>query len=255
MLAAPKIRTLRGQRQEKRMINPRLQARVAGLLYLFVVVASIFALVATSKLIVGGDAAATARNIAASESMFRLAFAANLLAAVAHTAVVAILFSVFRPVNTTVSAVAAFIGLAGCASSAAFMLNQLAALAALDPGNTLSTLGNDQTQAMALHALRLGGLGNSISLVFFGFYCLLLGWLVLGSTFVPRIFGVFLIIAGAGWLIGNLTLFVAPGVGRPLSRFLLPVSGLGEFLFTLWLLAMGVNAAKWKEQAGATPAG
>lgn len=68
---------------------------------------------------------------------------------------------------------------------------------------------------------------------------------------MPRIFGAALLIAGAGWLIGNFALFIAPDIGGPLSRALLPVSGLGEFAFTLWLLTMGVNAAKWREQAGA----
>jgi len=232
------------------MNNPRLQARIAGLLYLIVVVASTFALVTVSGLI-ERDAGATAANILASEQMFRLAFAANLIAAVAYTAVVGIFYALLRPVNATLSVVAAFIGLAGCASSAAFMLNPLAALSALDGESALAVFGAERTQAMARQFLRLGALGNSISLVFFGFYCLLLGWLVLGARFLPRILGIVLMLTGAGWLTGNFTLFIAPDIGGPLSRYLLPVSGLGEFLFTLWLLVMGVNAKKWKEQAGA----
>lgn len=105
------------------MSNPNTQARIAAVLYLVVVVTSTFALITVSSMSVRGDAAATAANIAAGESMFRLAVAANLIAAVAYTAVVAMFYTLFKPVNATLSLVAGFIGLAGCASSAAFMLN------------------------------------------------------------------------------------------------------------------------------------
>src|SRR5262245_59585356 len=113
------------------MADPPLNARIAGLLYLVVVATSVFALVTVSGVTVRGDAAATAANIIASEPMFRAAFAANLIAAVAYTAVVAILYPLLKPVNPTLSVVAAFIGLAGCASSAAFMLNQISVLSLL----------------------------------------------------------------------------------------------------------------------------
>lgn len=231
------------------MTNPSAQARIAALLYLVVVVTSTFALV-TSMNLVTRDAAETARNLAASEAMFRLAIAANLIAAVAYTAVVAMFYRLFRPVNATLSIVAAFIGLAGCASSAAFMIFQLDALATLDAASPMAALGAEQTQALARHALRLGGQGNALSLVFFGFYCLCLGSLVLGAQFMPRWIGVLLLLAGTGWLIGNLGALMAPDMLGPVSRMIIPVSGLGELLFALWLLVFGVNTAKWREQAG-----
>ncbi len=233
------------------MIDPALHARIAASLYMIVVVASTFALISVSGMIVRGDTAATAANIIASEQMFRLAFVANLIAAVAYTAVVAIFYSLFKPVNPTLSIVAAFIGLSGCASSASFMLNQLGVLTLLGAEGGLADFSDEQVHALARQSLRLGGLGNSISLVFFGFYCLSLGSLVLGARFMPRFIGVFLLIAGVGWLIGNLGAFIAPDTFGSLSRILLPVSGLGELLFALWLLVMGVSSAKWKQQADA----
>jgi hypothetical protein len=232
------------------MINPALNARIAGFLYLIVIAASAYALITSSSLIVSGDAAATAANLRASEQLFRLAFVANLVACVAYISVVAMLFELFKPVNATLSLVAAFLGLAGCAVSGAFMLNHLATLVFLDDASYLAAFGPEQLEALARVSLRLGGLGNSISLVFFGFYCLSLGVLVFGAKFMPRVLGVFLVIAGLGWLIGNFASFLAPSLGW--ASILLPVSGLGEFAFTLWLLAMGVNAAKWREQAGVT---
>jgi hypothetical protein len=108
-----------------------------------------------------------------------------------------------------------------------------------------------QVQLLARHGLRLASLGNTLGLVFFGFYCLTLSALVFGATFLPRFLGVFLLIAGMGWLIGNLGAIVAPDVLGPISSMLVPISGFGEFIFTLWLLAMGVNPEKWRAQAAA----
>ncbi|MGE0044705.1 MAG: DUF4386 domain-containing protein [Hyphomonadaceae bacterium] len=227
------------------MRNPKLQARIAGALYLVVVGASVFALIANTGIVVRGDDAATVANFAARESVIRLAFAANLIAAVSYTAVVAMLYALLAPVNRTLSIVAAFIGLAGCASSAAFMINQLSALALLD---------HEGAQTMVRHAMRMGALGNSIALIFFGFYCLCLGALTLGARFMPRWLGIPLLLAGVGWLTGNLTFFIAPEIGAPLSRTLLPISGVGEVLFTLWLAIMGVDTEKWRVQALNSPA-
>jgi len=227
------------------MKNPRLNARLAGLLYLFVVVASSFALVTMSGVVVRGDPAATAANILAGEPIYRLSIAATLLSAIAYTAVVALLYALFKPVNRPLAIASAFIGVAGCAVSATFLVNQLGALALLDGAAAA------ETQALIRHTLRLGALGNTLSLIFFGFYCLTLAALVFGARFLPRWLGAFLLIAGVGWLIGNLGAIVAPDQFGPLSRMLVPVSGLGEFVFTLWLLAMGVNPDKWRAQAAA----
>jgi len=225
------------------MKSPRLNARIAGLLYLFVVIAGTFALVTVSGLTVRGDPAATAANIIASEQLYRLAIAATLLSAIAYTAVVALLYALFKAVNRPLAIVSAFIGLAGCAVSATFLVNQLAVLALLESPNAADA------QELARHALRLASLGNTLSLVFFGFYCLTLSALAFGATFLPRVLGLCLLIAGVGWLVGNLGAMVAPAMLGGVSRYLIPVSGLGEFIFTLWLLVMGVNPERWRLQA------
>lgn len=227
------------------MNNPRLNARIAGLLYLFVVVAGSLALMTLFGVIVRGDVATTAANILAAEQMYRVSIAATLLSAIAYTGVVALLYAIFKPVNRPLALVSAFIGLAGCAVSATFLVNQLGVLSLLDSAAADAEL----THALTRNALRLATLGNMLSLVFFGFYCLTLSALVFGATFMPRVLGLFLLIAGMGWLVGNLGAIVAPDMLGDLSLYLIPVSGLGEFIFTLWLLAMGVNPDKWRAQA------
>jgi len=229
------------------MRNPSVQARLAAFLYMIVVGTSVFALYANTGVVVANDDAATAANLTAREPLLRLAFVSNLIASVAYVAVVALFYRLFKPVNASLSLVAGFVGLAGCAISAALMLNMLAPFYLLDVG----AFSTEQTHALARHALRLGGLGNSVGLVFFGFYCLCLGALALGARFMPRFLGVLPIIAGIGWLVGNFARFIAPEMSAPLTGILLPVSGLGELLFALWLLVMGVNSEKWRAQASA----
>jgi hypothetical protein len=229
--------------------SPQRDARLAGHLYVLVVAASSFALFKTSSLIVGGDAAATAAAISASQSDFRLAFAANLLAAAAYVAVVAILYPLFQPVSRTGSVVAAFFGLAGCAVSAASMISLMAALHfIIDPG-VLAAFDKVEAEELARAYLRLGGFGNNISLVFFGFYCVLLGCLVLGASFMPRGFGVLLIVGGLAWLANSFGGFMAVPIARDASPYLMGVGAIGEIAFTLWILLFGVNARKWLQQA------
>lgn len=84
------------------------------------------------------------------------------------------------------------------------------------------------------------------TLVFFGFYCVLIGYLILRSTFLPRILGVLMAIAGMAWL---------TFLSRPLASFVSPFNysagGIAEGTLTLWLLFAGVNTARWKEQESA----
>lgn len=232
------------------MTSPQTWARIAGLLYMINIATSVFALVTTQRLIVANDAAQTIANITANEPMFRLAFVAIVLAGVAYVAVVAILYKLMEPAGPTLSAIAAFLGLAGCAIGASTGLNQIAALSYLGDASYLAAFTQEQLQAMARLSIRAAGIGNTIGLVFFGFYCLTLAVLVFRATFLPRWLGVLLLLAGAGWLVGTFTTFLMPSLG--IASTLIPVSGLGEALFTLWLLVMGVNAERWRAQAAAT---
>lgn len=215
---------------------------------MFNIAASVFTLMTMQGLIVANDAAETAANIGAAEPMFRLAYVAIILAGVSYVAVVAILYQLMKPAGSTLSAIAAFMGLAGCAIGASTGLNQIGALTYLGDAAYLGAFNQEQLQAMARVSVRAAGIGNTIGLVFFGFYCLLLAALVFRARFLPRWLGLLLLLAGVGWLAGTFTTFLMPSLG--IAATLIPVSGLGEALFTLWLLVMGVNAAKWCEQAG-----
>jgi len=113
----------------------------------------------------------------------------------------------------------------------------------------LSVFTVEQLQALAYMFLRLGGQAGNIGLVFFALHCLLVGYLILRSTFLPRIVGVLMAFAGMGWLT-----LLWPPLANYLSPYNMIPGLLGEGSLTLWLLVMGVNVQRWKEQASAAGA-
>jgi len=94
--------------------------------------------------------------------------------------------------------------------------------------------------------LKLNVQTTQIGLVFFGFYCLLIGYLIFTSTFLPRILGALMVVAGLGWLT-----FLSPPLAKSLSPYVLAPGIVGEGLLTVWLLVKGVNVQRWNEQAEA----
>jgi hypothetical protein len=172
--------------------SPRLKAKIAGVFYLLNILTGALALFVTG----------------------RLSFAANLIAAACYIVVTLLFYDIFKPVNRSLSWLAALFSLVGCA------------IGALSPFHLAPPHINN--------------------LVFFGFYCLLIGYLILRSTFLPRILGVLMAIGGLGWLT-----FLSPPLANYLSPYNLAPGILGEGSLTLWLLVMGVNAQRWKEQASA----
>ena len=228
--------------------SPRLKARIAGIFYLICGMAYSFADGSVrGKLVVAGDAAATAHNILTHEPLYRLGFAAELISAVCYITVTLLLYDMFRPVNRSVSLLAAFFSLTGCTIQALSTLFHLAPLVILGGEQYLSAFKVEQLQALALMFLNLRAQTSSVYMVFFGWYCLLIGYLIFRSTFLPRILGVFMAIAGLSYQI-----FLSPPLANYLFPYVVkPAGALGELSLILWLLVMGVNNQRWREQAGA----
>jgi len=197
-------------------------------------------------IVVSGDAAATAANLLAHESLFRLGLSTSLIAMAFYVAMTALFYELFKPVNRSLALVAAFMGLAGCAVQTVSYLFDLAPLAVLGRAPYLSVFNGQQLQALALLFLKLQGQGETTSLVFFGLYDLLIGCLILRSTFLPRILGALMAIAGLGWLT-----VLSPTLLNHLSQLVLPLGFVAELLLMLWLLVKGVNVQRWREQASA----
>jgi len=199
-----------------------------------------------NRLVVSGNAAATAANILGHERLFWLGFASSLIGVAFHIAWALLMYELLKPVNRSLSLLAAFFRLVGCAIQAFGSLFQIAPLVVLESSPYLSVFEVDQLQAVALMFIKWNVQPAYIYLVFFGLFNLLIGYLIFKSTFLPRILGVLMALSGLGWL-----MFLSP----PLANYLLSyieVSGIiAEASLMLWLLVKGVNVERWREQASA----
>jgi hypothetical protein len=200
-------------------------------------------------IIVSGNAAATATNIMGHESLYRLAYAGDLLLIASYVVVVAYFHQMLRPVSRSVALISALFGLMGCAIQAVAAVFEFAPLVVLGGAKYLTVFKPDELQALAYLSLRLYNQAYAIALVFFGFYMVVTGYLVFKSAFLPRILGALFAVGGLAWLT-----FLAPAFGtRILNMWILPFD-IGEALLPLWLLAKGVDAERWKEQERETAA-
>ncbi len=217
-----------------------LRARTTGVVYLLYFMTAILGAFLTPT---------TANNILAHERSFRLGFAVSLIAIALYIAVTALFYNLFKPVNRRLAFLAAFLSLVGCTIQAVASVFQLAPLVLLGGSSYSSAFKVEQLQALAQMFLELNTQANSIALVFFGLFDVVIGYLILRSTFLPRILGALIAFAGLGWLT-----LLAP----PLANYLLPyievLGVLAEGSLMLWLLVMGVNAQHWQEQASAAGA-
>lgn len=229
--------------------SPSLKARIAGALWLTAIVTGLSAFIIRSPLMVPGDAAATAANILASESLYRLSFVSDLVAGICYLGVTVLLYGLMKPVSRSVSLLAAIFGLAGVIIGSVTSLNDLAALGILRSEQYSSVFTTSQLQAMAQMSLRVSGLGFNLAMVFFGLQVFSIGTLIIRCIFLPRILGVLLAIGGLSYIISSFANFLAPAFGSRLTLFIVQIALLGEGSLTLWLLIKGVNLQRWKEQA------
>jgi len=178
-----------------------------------------------------------------------LGFAFSLIAVAFHLVWAFLFYDLFKSVNRSVSLLATFVILVGCAVQAVTCLLYLAPLLFLQAGSSLSAFTPHQLQDLSLMFLNLNALAFQIYLVFFGLWCVLIGYLIFRSTFLPRILGVLLAIDGVGWM-----LYLSPPLANQLFPLIAVASGLAEIPLMLWLLIVGVNTGRWKEQADAAGA-
>lgn len=226
--------------------SPRPRARIAGVVYFIFFLTSILSASLLKGLVVPNDAAATATHILTHESWFRLGVATGLVETGFYVALTALLYQLFKPVNRTVSLVAAFFGLVGCAIQAGGSAFELVSLLMLRGGQAVAVFKPEQLSAFALLFLKLNDEAGSVALFFFAVYCLLIGCLILGSTFLPRFLGALMVLAGLGWL----TFLYAP-LADQLSPYIELLGIVAEASLMLWLLVIGANVQRWEEQASA----
>src|SRR5882757_3262500 len=184
-----------------REMSPRLKARITGVVYLLTMLTGIFAQgFVSGRLIVDGGAAATAANILAHKSLFQWGFTIYMIEMACNIALTVLFYDLLKPAGRSVSLLAASLGFTGCVIKTFSRLFYIAPLFVLGGAHYLSVFSAEQLQALALLFLKVNDHGAAIALVFFGFYALLTGYLIIRSTFLPRFLGVLSVFGGLGWL-------------------------------------------------------
>ncbi len=225
-------------------------ARLAGFLYLMLFPAAFGLIYVPSRLVVAGDAAATAGKITASESLFRLGIVSNLLTSIVHIFAVLALYRLLKPVNKYMASLLVIFGLASVPIWMLSELTQLAALLLLSGTDYLKVFTAGQLQALVLLFLNMHESGVNIAQIFWGLWLFPMGYLVFKSRFVPRFLGILLMIGCFGYVIQSFAAFLWPSFKVNIGLF----TGWGELLFPLWLLIKGINVPRW-EKLAAEPAG
>jgi hypothetical protein len=225
--------------------SPRFIARVAGLLYLIGGVTGVFGIVYGPSLVVAGDAAATSRNILASESLFRLSIVSALLDQVIFIFVALALYQLLKVVNRNMAVLMVIFMLLSIPIAVLDELNNVAVLFLLSGADLLKGFTTDQLHALVSFFLVLHAAGLNIAFFVGAPWFFPMGYLVFKSSFLPRIFAVFLIINGLAYLIDGFAALLLPDLRVDIVLF----TGWVEVVFPLWLLIRGVNVEQWEKRA------
>jgi hypothetical protein len=232
--------------------SPRPMARVAGLLYLAIIIGALFVpfAVSPSGMMQGDAALPSVARILASKQLYVLSGIAQLILGACDIAIALIFYELFRPVGRSLALLAAFFRLVFVAIANANVLNHFAPLLLLNGPKYLGAFTPEQLQALAEEFLRFRTIGLDIALVFFGFHCIIVGTLIVRSTFLPRILGLLLAIGGVGYVVNIFASFLPPAVAVRIFPYVMLPAGAAELLLSLWLIVIGVNAAKWQKAVG-----
>ena len=225
--------------------SPLFSARLAGALWLTVIIASIAVSVGRRSLDWRADPATLVASAMAAGSSIRLAFAVNLLGKICYIGATVLLYELLKPVNRSLALFSAFCGLAGVLSGTS-LFTDFTNLSLLEESRRSAGPAAGQLQAAAKTLIAAHSMGSSGELVFFGAQIAALGLLITRSSFLPRAIGFVLLLGGGGFLITSFTNFVAPTYGARLSPLVLPIAVLGEGSLALWLVVKGVNVSQWR---------
>jgi hypothetical protein len=231
--------------------SPQTLARLGGGLYLAIIVFGMFSEgFVMSKLVVAGDAAATARNILGSAELWTGAVVLNVLLVLCAVPLQWVEYVLLRPVSKSLVLLALVLNLVSLSVESVSKVFMLLVLPTLESPQYAQAVGPQQVAVLAHLLLQAHGVAFNLALLFFGLTCLVNGYLIFKSGYLPKALGVGMQVAGASYLVSCWAALFAPALAAVLLPALLLLPFLGELSLALWLLLKGVNTAQWQYHAG-----
>ena len=214
-------------------------ARAAGVAMLLSIVFGFLGeMYLPGRIIVAGDAAATAANIVGHPMLFRLTFASYLVEGICDVALIVFWYILLKPVDRNLAQLSAFFGIVSMVTFAVAQSSFYAASVVLREAGGMTAFTVDQRNALALLATRIAGTIAWLFLCMYAIATMLRGYLIMRSRYLPRILGILFIIGGVGFFLRSLTFLLAP---RYSSALLLMPMALAGIPMTIWLLTRGVD--------------
>src|SRR6185503_15232993 len=212
-------------------------ARIAGIaMLLSIIFGALGEAYIPGRIIVRGDAAATAANILAHPVLFRMGFATYLVEGICDVALAVIFYILLRPVNRNLALISAFFGIASMVTFASAESSYYAASLIVRDTAGMGAFTAEQRNALALLALRLSATIATLFFPLYGIATAIRGYLIMRSGYFPAVFGVLFLIGGAGFFLRTATFLLAPSYSRDYLLLPLAVAGIP---FMLWLLIRG----------------
>jgi hypothetical protein len=225
-------------------------ARIGGILYLILILVGMFAvLFVRDNLIVSADPTATANNIMASQFLWRTGIVADLIMHVLDIPIMLVIYTLLKPVNKNLALLALLFNLIQTGVLVANKLNLVAALLPLESVDYLKAVEPYRLHAQVYLSLKLHDIGFGIGLIFFGFTCLVNGYLIFRSGYLPKAIGVLIQIAGLCYLTNSFGLLLVPKFANIIFPAIMMPCFVAELSFCLWLIVKGVNVTRWEEKA------
>lgn len=235
------------------MKSIKLTARVTGVLYLIIFVLAIFSnFFVLEGVKVTGDASATAQNIIANQGLFRLGFVSFTLVYLADVAISILLYILLKPVGKILSLLAASFRLVMSAIFGINLINWFIPLLLLRGETYLTVFEADQVHALVTLSLNAFTVGFNIGLVFFGVHCILVGYLIFKSGYMPKMLGGLMVVAGVGYMADSWGILVIPNYNPTLTAIFLVPAVIAELWLTLWLIIKGVDDQGWADRVPAS---
>jgi hypothetical protein len=235
------------------MTSTKTLARIAGALYLVMAVCAGFAeLYVRSRIVESGDAAATADNIRASATLFRLGFVVDLVQATFYLLTAMALYLLLRHVKPLVAAAMVTFVAVSVAIQCLNLLNQYVALTIATGEDYAGAFGADGSDALVMLFADMQSNGFFIAQMFFGLWLLPLGYLVVRSGYFPKVLGVLLVAGCFSYLADLFARFLAPDLEAGIASFLAVPAAVAELSFVAWLLVKAVRVAEPDARVSAT---